>query len=1059
MHISYRFIKAFLLLSAVCGTIVTEAQQDSSKATVIQKVAVKKSVPVSGIIRDAAGKPLTGISVSYKDFSATITGKDGSFTLKVPDYNVSIFVSSEGFQSKEIALKGRKTVSSVLYEETFSSVYDQAVLPTGNKARHQISSPIATVQTGGAWARTLETPDAYLQGKVAGLDVTRRSGTPNIGAEMLLRGYNSIYATNTPLIVVDGVIFDNTDYRNSIITNHYNNPLSYIDIKDIDNITVLKDGSSLYGTKGANGVILITTARAKELATRIDFSVYGGVNFEPETLPLMEAGEYRKYVSDILQSQPYSDAFIQSLPFMNDNVSSGEYYRYHNNTNWQKEVMGKSSMQNYYLKVTGGDNIAKYALTLGYLKNSGITKNTDLQRYNVRFNADLNLSKKLSAFANIGFTMADQRLKDQGLYNTNPLYVALMKSPLQRVHEVDATGAESPDLANYDIFGMSNPMAIINNSRGLNKNTRFFGAIGLNYTFTPSISLATTLGVTLEKVRETMFIPMHGVVPDSIYNAYTFNKSGTQSKRLFSLYNDTRLAYNKVFGNIHQVSARLGMRYLQSNNEQDYGLGYNSPTDDMKSVGNGSTVLRRIGGGLDEYRWFNTYFSADYGLRDKYFLNMNVGMDGSSRFGSKVPNALQLSGNSFAVLPSVGASWILSSEQFMAGVDFIDLLKLRANYGLSGNDDIGNYTANQYYVSQNFLGVQGLIRGNFGNDQLQWEAVQKINAGADVSLLKERLSLSVDVFQNKTDKMLIIEPFTAASGIGFAATNTGGMKTTGAEVSVQGRVISRNFLKWDLGLNIATNKSEVTKLPAGSFETNFGGATYRTAVGGAPNAFYGYKTNGVFTSDAEAAAANLTMVDANGIPHSFKGGDVRFTDMNSDHVIDVKDRVQIGNPNPDFFGSFFSHTEWKNWSLDAQFTFSQGNDIYNRVRNDLEAVSGYNNGTPALINRWRMDGDVTTMPKATFGDPMGNSRFSDRFVEDGSYLRLRTLSLSYNVPVKSSFMKYALVYFTGNNVFTLTKYLGYDPEFSAGSSMFGRGVDAMLEPQSRSVQAGVRVGL
>lgn len=1028
-----------------------------------QKNPKKSEVKIQGVVTDAATHlPLRAIGVSYQDYSAAITDSLGHFALKVPNDKVTIVLKGDGFQTKEIALKGRRTVSADLYEDQYASFYDAAVMPFGNQSMNRIPFAVTSIQTTGSWAHTAETPDAFLQGKVAGLNAIRRSGTPNSGANLFLRGISSLYGTNQPLIIVDGVPFDTKDYGTSLISNNYTNPLAYIDIKDIDNITVVKDGSSTYGTKGGNGVIIITTARAKELATRIDAAVYGGINFAPQNLPVLDASQYRAYLSDVLQSAGATTDKIKSYPYMNDDMSNPDYYRYHNESDWQRQVFKNSALSNFYLKVTGGDNIAKYALSLGYLTNSGVINNTGLSRYNSRFNADLNLSKRMTATTNISFTSNDQKLKDQGIApTTNPLYVSLIKSPLIGVNQVSSSGLKSPDITNTDTFGVSNPVALINTMQAGNKNYRFVGSVGFNYAFTDAISLSTTVSVTVDKIRENLFIPRKGVVPDTLDNGTVlYSRLGAQTKRIQSFYNDTRLSYDRTYRKIHHLSARAGIRYLQSRTEQDISTGANSAIDELRSVTNSLAALRKTDGDLAKYRWLNGYFGADYSLLDKYFVSFNTAMDGSSRFGKNVPGSPSVNGNSYAILPSIAGAWLVSSEKFMnESKGLIDLLKLRASYGLSGNDDIGDYTGQQYYVSQNFLGTQGLVRGNFGNDQLQWESISKLNAGMDAALFKERVNLSVDVYRNKTNKMLVLETLPTAAGGGYALTNSGAMKTTGAEASVMGRIINNRAFKWDVGFTIAKYKSTIEQLPANEIITNYAGGTILSKVGEASNLFYGYKTNSIYSTDAEANAEGLSVINENGTMRPFKGGDVRFADLNNDKIIDDQDRQIIGNPNPDFVGSFTNRVEWKGFTLDVFFTFSKGNDIYNYTRRMLESQAGYENQTQAVVNRWRNNGQVTNMPRAAFGDPLGNSRFSDRWIEDGSYFRLRSATLSYNLPINSNFLRYSVLYVTGNNLFTLSKYLGFDPEMSATNSVFGQGVDVTLEPQYRSLQVGVRFGL
>jgi hypothetical protein len=354
--------------------------------------------------------------------------------------------------------------------------------------------------------------------------------------------------------------------------------------------------------------------------------------------------------------------------------------------------------------------------------------------------------------------------------------------------------------------------------------------------------------------------------------------------------------------------------------------------------------------------------------------------------------------------------------------------------------------------------MQGLVRNNLGNDWLQWESMQKINAGIDAAFLKERLNLTFDVYRNEAKKMFIYERTPTFSGLNYSVGNNGGMRTTGLELSAAGRVINKASLKWDVGFTVSHYKSVLTGLP-NEIVTEYAGATMVSWNGKSPNLFYGYRSAGVYSSDQETANEGLQVQKPNGTILRFRGGDVRFIDNYRDYFIDEKDREIIGDPNPDFFGSFNTAVQYKNFSLEALFTFVQGNDIYNYTRRQLESLSTTNNQTEAVINRWRTNGQVTNIPRASLGDPLGNNRFSDRWIEDGSYLRLRTATLSYNIPLKTEFLRYSIVYLTANNLFTLTKYLGYDPEMSSTTSVFGQGVDVTLEPQHRSVQLGIRLGL
>jgi TonB-linked SusC/RagA family outer membrane protein len=530
---------------------------------------------------------------------------------------------------------------------------------------------------------------------------------------------------------------------------------------------------------------------------------------------------------------------------------------------------------------------------------------------------------------------------------------------------------------------------------------------------------------------------------------------GAQLQRTFAMSTDTRLEYTRDYQAMHHVSARLGLRSINSQSEEDSGFGFNSATDELQTIGTGVTVLRQTGGGLGKWAWINYYGAIDYSLLNKYFVSFNVAMDGSSRFGDEA-NGASLFKNKFGVFPSIGAGWLVSSENFMNDFDVVEMLKLRASYGITGNDDIGNYSAKQYYVSQNLLGMEGLILGNLANPTLQWETVRKFNFGVDLALLNERLSMSLDIFRNVTDNMITYEPVETISGMDRVITNNGGLKNHGIELAINGRVLDSE-VKVDLGVNLSMYRNEVTKLPDNNVMTSYANGTILTSVGNPIAVFYGYKTNGVYATDEEAEAYSRPLPNGSLVP--FQGGDVRFVDRNGDFVIDEEDKTIIGNPNPDLTGMFMARASWKSFVVDAVFTFTKGNDIYNYTRSRLESMSGFENQTKAVISRWRTQGQQTDMPRASWGDPSGNARFSDRWIEDGSYLRLRTFSVSYTLPISTPVIKYVTLSATGNNLLTFSKYLGYDPEFSSSNSALLQGIDTGVTPQYRSLMFGVRVGL
>ena len=1075
MHIFTIAVRRVALPSLILllASMQLRAQQQDSVSAPVQDVLPKAKVgglKISGEIKDATNKPLDGINIRVEGYSAAITNEKGQFTISVPHRNSVLIISGPGFQAKEVPLKGKGNVSAVLYDDSFSSIYDVASLPFSKQSFNHVTGAVKSVNVEDSWQRSNESADTYLQGKITGLNSIRRSGTPGIGASLFLRGFNSLYTNNQPLIIVDGIIYDNTNYGLSLIGGHVDNPIANIDLKDIDNFTVIKDATaSSYGSRAGNGVVLITTARAKEQATKIDFSAYGGVNTTPASIPLLDDVQYRTYLSDAqysyYRSLGLNELNAQKLTSNSVYMDSENpnYYKYTANTNWQKKVMDLSQNQNYYLKITGGDNIATYGLAVGYLNSQGIVKNTGLQRYQTRFNADLNLSTKLKGNANLSYVSNSHSLRDQGIaYKTNPVYLALTKAPFMYSNQValqeDGRITQSPNLEDVDVFNRSNPSSVIDDMIGTNKNYRFMGSVGFDYKFNKHFNLSVLGGVTFSKVRETSFKPNVGIVADTLIQQVAVRSAGTNVERLYSVFTDTRLSYNRAFNYSHHLSANVGLRFNDNQMETDYGFGYNASTDDYVSVTNGLAALRDVGGENGDWRWLNMYGGVDYDYLKRYFLSFNMAVDGSSRFGRDVSQGISIGGARFALMPSLGAAWLISSEDFIDDKGFINVLKLRTSFGIVGNEDIGNYSAKQLYVSQNFFSTQGLVRGNVPNTSLQWENVTKLNLGVDASMLKERLNVSFDLFRNKTTKMLLLEPVSSVTGFSYGYTNNGEMKSSGIELGVSGRLLNR-AVKWDIGVNLSNYKTEILSIPGDRLLNTFGGATILTKEGRDANLFYGYRTNGVYASTDQVTASGIQNRKSDGSVTQFQAGDVIFNDMNRDGYIDEDDREVIGNPNPDITGMFSNNVSWKRFSFDATFSFSLGNDIYNSVRRELESMDGAENQTRYVMNRWRAEGQVTNVPRAAIGDPNGNSRFSDRWIEDGSYLRLRSLSIAYNVPVTRKALKAVKVYLTGNNVFTLSKYLGYDPEFSATGSVFTQGIDTGLEPQYRTIQLGVRIGL
>lgn len=1020
-----------------------------------------KNDSITGVVRNAStGKPIEGINITLEGISSAITEKDGSFSLRVPDKSVTIVAGGTDYATRDIPVRGRNTIDIVLYEKNYKGARKDVIMPTGEFSSTQTANAFASVKEDNNISVAV-TPDGLLQGYASGINTIFRSGMPGAGANVFIRGFNTMNAGSMPFFVIDGLPYENTSYATSLIGNYQSNPLASIDIKDIESITVMKDGTGIYGAKGGNGVVLIKTLKATEPQTKISAHIHTGISFEPDNLPMLNASEHRNLLSDIIQKQLSDPRIMAQLPFFDNTVPTKEkwgyegnadYYRYFNHdTDWQEQVYDSKWNQNYYLNVSGGDDIALYMLSIGFLDQQGVVNNTNFQRFNTRFNSSVKLSRNVDFRSNMSFVYGTKKLANEGSDKSkNPILASLVKSPIMTSYMYNEDGLLSPNVEPADIFGNSNPYVLANNVSLTNINYRFMGSFELEWRLNKHFSVADMFGLNFNKEREKVFYPSSGIAFEDIDDTRIINESQHRVDRLFSLYNDLYLNYKTKFALDQPLNVRAGVRYQGNNAENDYGIGYNSSSDDFKSIQYGEAILRQIGGSIGAWKWLSGYAVADYGLMNKYFINASVATDATSRSGD--------ANSTFFVYPSVAGAWLISSENFMQN-SFFDLLKLRLSYGLSGNDDIGNYSSQHYYQTQNILGGYGLVRGNLLNKDLKPETVERFNVGLDLSVFNERLNLSVDFYSNKTKDMILIVTPDRTTGFDKYLSNAGSMRNTGIDLSLNTRLINNTF-KWDLGLIVSKYKNKVLDLGGETYNTEILGAIVQTKEGQPLGQFYGYKTAGVYATAADASDADLHIMQGL-VKTPFQAGDIRFVNQNpdEDNLIDEKDRVVIGDPNPDIFGSISNTFRYKQWMLNVLTTYSLGNDVYNYTRSQLENLSTYDNQTQAVLNRWRFEGDATNIPKAVYGDPMGNARFSDRWIEDGSYIRLKTLQLSYDLNLKLKMIESCTLFLTGENLLTLTKYKGLDPEFALGQNPLYYGIDACVTPQPRTLSIGLKLSL
>ncbi|MHB9142174.1 MAG: SusC/RagA family TonB-linked outer membrane protein [Paludibacter sp.] len=1035
------------------------------------------SFTVRGLVRDAHTKiPINAAEiVTLNGDASASTNEKGVFKIKVNSKNAILKVSAYDFNIREVSVQGKDSVTIDMYSDVFSNYYELTNGVDGSKDNILTISSLKTVNNLNN--STAVTADELVQTELGGdVRAISRSGVAGMGASLFIRGLNSINANAQPLFVVDGVVWNNMYDVESIHSGFFSNPLDNIDVNDIESISVLKDGLSIYGSKASNGVILIKTKRGNSTVTKINLNIVTGVSTVPNTIPVMNGDAFKTYVSGLLKTTNLTNTEVSQLPYLNDNPTRSTYNIYHNNTNWADQVYQNGISKSYSINVNGGDEKALYYLTLGYMGNSGVVKTTDMERYNLRLNADIKITEAIDLGVNVGFSRIDRVLVDDGVDNyTSPTWLSLTKSPFLSPYNFTSLGTETTEYSYSDIFGIGNPGAIIDNSNNTMKQNSFNITLKPTIKLSPAFTFSEQFDYNLNKTNEDYYRPYLYTEPIFILGiGFSENERRSQVIRNTSIFSETRLNYEKQFDVNNKLNAFIGTRYIFDSFESDYVEGHNSRSNSSVNL-LGSFTNLKTDGANNIIKSLSHFINADYSFDNRYFLNASMSIDGSSRFGNETKSGFQFFGHSWGVFPSLNGAWLISSEEFMRNAKAINVLKLRAGYSITGNDDIHDYQTNVYFSTVKFKDVaMGAVLTNLANPQIQWETTGRANVGLDMGLLNDRLSLSVDLYSGKTTNLLVLKEFQDVAGLKSYWGNGGEMSNNGIEFSANAKLVNLKNFHWEMGLSMGHYINKITKLPIdlysstnptnGGYTTSVYEGEILTALGNPAGVFYGYKTLGVFATKAQAEQANLKILNNDGSYSTFGAGDVIFEDVPNangvkDGIIDAKDKQIIGNPNPTVYGTLTNKLSYKKLTLTALFTYSYGNDVYNYQRSQLEAGKDNSNQSTIMLSRWTSEGQVTNQPQAVFGDPMGNSRFSDRWIEDGSYLRLKTLSLSYSIPIKSTFIDGVNIWLSANNVFTLTKYLGADPEFSTNNAVLYQGVDAGLVPLSKSYYLGIRLNL
>lgn len=1024
---------------------------------------------VSGTVYDAATlEPLAGVRVvahGNKEYTA-MTNEEGAYSLNVPDYVTLLDFTAPGYNLVQKAVS-KQPQMVFIYSELFANDYTTDIRVTD------------VAETGDFSLSTALTIDQEIGTRLSG-DVRSitRSGTPAMGSAMFISGLNSLNANAQPLIVLDGVFLDQQYGRESLHEGYYNNVLSAISVNDVEKITVLKNATALYGTKGSNGVILIDTKRSTSMATRIEANVMAGIELLPSRPSMMNADQYRFYASELIGS---TGTELTNFRFLTEDPNDYYYGMYHNDTKWDDYVYREAISQNYNISVQGGDEVADYNLSLGYVNAQSTLDYNNFTRMNLRFNTDIKLIGDLSTRFDVAYNYNTRNLRDDGILEDfsketilSPNFLALIKAPFLHPYQLDGDGNPTEIVSDADFFASelglnnswANPVAINKYGEAKNKNRLEYSVFNLTvaprYDFSKNFYATTLFYYALSTNNQRAFVPMTGTPSFVIDGVGTSNNSTSSfNAKQESLFSDTKLDWT-LHRKAHTLNLVGGFRYTSDSYASTSQEGHNTGNDKTPNI-SGSLNFSDLGGLDDVWRSIAYYANADYNYRYKYFLQGGLSMESTSRFGKEVESGIKMVGVHWALFPSVQGAWLISSENFF-NWDMMNSLKLSAGYDMSGNDDIALSASRTSLSATRFQnGSIGLILNNIGNNSIQWETTHRFRAGIDLSMFNNRLGLSLNAFKSKTDNLLTMKSLPEVAGEKYYWSNGGELENVGFDVATNIKMLNRKNWKWELGANIAAYKNEITALPDGDYTTTIYGANVLTSVGRPAGVFYGYETAGVYATQEAAEEDGLRIMSKAGIPTYFGAGDMKFVnhvdEQGNENVIDEKDMVVIGDPNPDFYGNLYSNLSYKRFTLNMNFNYSYGNDIYNYQRSQLESGSTFFNQTTALNRRWIAEGQQTDIPKAAFGDPMGNARFSDRWIEDGSYFRLRSVTLSYALPINSIFLQGITVWATANNVFTLTRYLGSDPEVWAGNAVLYQGIDRGLTAQGRSILMGVKINL
>jgi len=996
-----------------------------------EKEAIQERQTIKGHVKDQEGRPLPGASVRLKGTSVvTQTDTQGSFTLRNLTDEVVLVVTYTGFVTREMAVAANQSEISITLVANLQDLKEVVVVGYGTQKRDHIASAISTFKPDELNSRPVLGPDQMIQGKMAGVMVSTGSGNPGSGNRVSIRGIGSLSASNEPLYVIDGIP---VQARNAALFNFGEsmNPLAELNPSDIESIDVLKDAASaaIYGSRATNGVVLITTKSGKKGKSRLNVDAYTGIQQVPY-LDKLKMADSKLYVEVINEAIDHYNLQYGYEP------GAGNFVPYIANpypglpdTDWLDLVLQTAKTNSANISFSGGSDKGTYYISGSYLNQDGAIKTNNLKKYTGKINLTQNVFSWLQVGANTNFSFShNNRIPGSNLGST-VLARGLEQRPFDRPYKPDGSyyvGGTSELLRN-------NAVQILNEQQSYLNNHRFLGNFYATVHLSENLAFKSSLGTDIVYTHDYVY-----------YNEN--HPYGTGSGRLID---NTRLLSNLVAENTLTYTKQwdlldmelLGGHSFQklnlSNNMVD-GNGFPSPSFDVNSV---AATISDASTGLSEYALESYFARANFTYANRYLLALSMRADGSSRFAPKKRTGY---------FPSVSAGWTISKEDFwkMANTD----LKLRASYGETGNQEgIGNYDYQALAGGgYNYNNLSGLAITNVGNSDLTWESARQFDGGIDLGIQNDKFRLTADYFVKNTMNLLYEKPTAATTGFTSITTNIGSMRNWGYELGLQANL---NFgqLAWSSDFNISFIKNKLTSLIGD--DALLIGANRVLKVGEEVGSFYIYKQLGIFQQDEEVPQ---TLYDT-----GIRAGDVHYEDIDNNGAIDVNDRQVVGSSNPDFFGGWNNSFQYKNFDLNFAITYSYGAEVYAPWRINVSRLGGtYFPFLESEANgRWTGPGTSNTVPRAISGNTY-NTYNSTRFLEDGSFLRMRYVSLGYNLPAKlltKLKLERLRVYVQADNLFLLTGYSGIDPEVSDNLDPKFIGDDNLVMPQLRSFNLGVNL--